>query len=417
MPKQSSKSVVSEQVVSKEKEVVEQHSEENESGDEGEIDNYIVAEQFDLSKFYLKGIEEKLSKGSQYLAFPKYKYGKKTEGSLTFVTDVIKLSKGGIPRIDGEYKKTDGDRMFFWLGCDSEQKSCVDLFNALRSIDQYFQEQLNKNADTKYVHITKDNKKEALDKLEYVPLVRESAVPENADKKVEPFDRIKVKFNTKYDKDLPEGQVADITTSLFVGDREEPENLSTVTDFEKFLRWNCEAKFVLQVNKFWAMKAVKNKRRECGLSIKCLQVYITKEAPTSGVSSSERYKKRLFVGGNTTQTTPAAPVKQVPPSKQTAKQDSESEDSESEEEEQQQPVKNTKQTKQVQQESSEEEDSEEEPEQAEANEETEESESEDTPPPPPKKGGKATASKKKQSTDDSEESEEKPKPKGKSSKK
>ena len=204
-----------------------------------------------------------MSKGSQYLAFPKYKYSKKKkESALTIVTDVIKLSKGGIPRLDGEYKKTDGDRMFFWLGCDNEQKSCVELFNALRSIDEHYQEQLSKNSDTKFVHLLKDKTKEPLDKLDYVALVRESIVPENAEKKVEPYDRIKVKFNTKYDKDLPEGQVPEITTSLFVGDREEPENLATVTDFEKFLRWNCEAKFVLQVNKLWAMKAVKNKDRK-----------------------------------------------------------------------------------------------------------------------------------------------------------
>ena len=422
MPKQSSKSVVSEQVITKAKEVIEM-PEDNEV-DEGEIDTYVTPEQFDLSKFHLNQIEEKLSKGSQYLAFPKYKYGKKKDNPLTIVTGNIKLSKGGIPRLDGEYKKTDGDRMFFWLGCDNEQKSCVELFNILRQIDEHYQEQLSKNSETKFAYLSKDSKKEPLDKLEYVGLVRESTVPENAEKKVEPFDRIKVKFNTTYDKDLPEGQVADITTSLFVGEREEPENLVTVTDFEKFLRWNCEAKFVFQVNKFWAMKAVKNKKRECGLSIKCLQVYITKEAPVSGVNASERFKKRLFGGSfgkpqdETRQTQSKPETREAEPTKQ------ESDDSESSSsEEEPKTTKETKPSKQVanDSESSEEESDEEDKEDAkEETEESEESESEDSPPPPPKKGqqtNQRSSSKKKQSTEESDSSEEKPKQKNKNAKK
>ena len=166
----STKASTKEQSAPKPKEVVvEQHAEDTESAeeDESEISDYVTSENFDLSKFSLNAIEEKMSKGSQYLAFPKYKYSKKKkESALTIVTDVIKLSKGGIPRIDGEYKKTDGDRMFFWLGCDNEQKACVDLFNVLRNIDDHYQEQLTKNSETKFVHLLKDKTKEPLDKLD-----------------------------------------------------------------------------------------------------------------------------------------------------------------------------------------------------------------------------------------------------------
>ena len=423
----STKASTKEQSAPKPKEiVVEQHAEDTESAeeDESEISDYVTPDNFDLSKFILKAIEEKMSKGSQYLAFPKCRRGKNKEVPLTIVTDTIKLTKGGIPKLDGEYKKTDADRGFFWVGCDKQQKSCVKLFDVFRSIDEHYQEQLSKNSDTKFVHLLKDKNKEPLDKLDYVALVRESAVPENAEKKVEPFDRIKVKFNTKYDKDLPEGQVSDITTSLFVGDREEPENLATVTDFEKFLRWNCEAKFVLQINKFWAMKAVKNKKRECGLSIKCLQIYITKEAPTTGMSTGERFKKRLFGGPGTK--TVSAPTPAPTPTKQVAEEDDTSEESQDVPVPEEKPKASKTTTKQ---ESTEEEDSEDEEEDAPAqeqeqddSEESEESEEEDTPPPPPsKKSSKTTTPpKKKQSTDESEESEEseeKPKPKGKGGKK
>lgn len=426
MPKHTSKTTVTESVAQVE---VEQTNVYNVDEEDSEINNYITPEQFDITKFYLKPVEDKLSKGSQYLAFPKYKYGKKTEGALTIVTDTIKLTKGGIPRIDGEYKKTDGDRMFFWFGQDPEQKASVEFFNVLRQIDEFCSEQVSKNSDTKFVSVIKDGKKEALDKLEYVALVRESSTPENAEKKVEPYERIKVKFNTKYDKDLPEGQVSEITTGLFLYDKEDSENLSTVTDFEKYLRWNCEAKFILQINKCWAMKAVKNKKRECGLTIKCLQVYITKEAPSSGLTSSDRFKKRLFIGGSsasTTQSTSSAKSTVTQNTKPAHKEESDDSDEESSEEEvavketkTQSKKQPTKQAKEESDESREEEDdsSEEKEETKEVEETSEESDSEDSPPPPPKKGGKQTVTKKKQSTEESESSEEKPKPKGKSFKK
>ena len=390
-----------------------------------ETQNFVTPQTFKLKNFGLSPVIEKYCSKAQYNSFPKYKYSKDAKDGETLIvaTDKIKLTKGGIPKIDGEYRKSDKDRGFFWLGCDNEQPELVALFDMLRSIDEEYAESLKNNKDTSTLYILKDKQKEPIDKLEYVPIVRESAQPEDkkGDKEYEPYDRIKVKFNTKYDKDLPEGQVADITTSLFVGDREEPENLATVTDFEKFLRWNCEAIFVLEVNKFWAMKAVKNKKRECGLSIKCLQVYITKEAPATGASTGERFKKRLF-GSSGKPTVPASVV--------VAKQ---TDNDEEPEEETPAPVvkedSKTKSSKPVtNQESSEEEDSEESEEedndapaqeQEDDSEESEESEVEDSPPPPPRKKSTKTTTpaKKKQSTDESEESEEKPKPKGKGGKK
>lgn len=399
MPKQSTKTVVAETVaVNDDTSSVEDVNVE----DCEEINKYVSPSDFNISKFYLRPIEEKMSKGSQYLAFPKYRYSKNTKEDdvLIITTDPIKLTKGGIPRLDGEYKKTDGDRMFFWLGCDETQKSCTDLFQALTQIDEAFSEQLSKNAETKVLHILKEGKKEALDKLDYVPLVRESVVAENAEKKTEPFNRIKVAFNKVYDKDLPEGQVSDITTVLFFLDREEPEQLRTVTDFDKFLRWNCEARFVLQISKLWTMKAVKNKKRECGFGVKCLQIYITKEAPTSGVSTTDRFKKRLFVNAPAPQ-----PVQQKQVEKVESEASSESDEDSDEETSEEQPVQTTKQTKQATpaKQESEEEDSEEE--------DDSEEEEEESPAPPPPKQTKTSQKKKQQSSDD-ESSEEKPKGKG-----
>jgi len=261
--------------------------------------SYVTHNTFKLKNFILSPVIEKYCSKAQYMSFPKYKYSKDSKDGETLIiaTDRIKLTKGGIPKLDGEYRKTDKDRMFFWLGCDSEQPELVSLFKMLRSIDEEFQESLSNNKETKALYILKDKQKEPLDKLEYVPIVRESVQPEDKkdDKEYEPFDRIKIKFSTKYDDGAEEGDLPEINTQLFLLDNEEPEPYTTVSDFTKSLKWNCEARFVFAINKFWAMKSVKNKKRECGFSIKCIQVIITQVSTSGGgISQAEKFKKRLF---------------------------------------------------------------------------------------------------------------------------
>jgi hypothetical protein len=395
-----------------------------------EVTNYIEAKDFDIKKFLVKPVEEKFGTKSQYMAFPKIK-GKtsKDDESVIIVTEPIKFTKGGIPKIDGEYKKSDKDREFFWLGEDKTQPACVELFNSLRKIDERYSGLIADNANSKIIHHLKDGKKEALDKLEYVSLVRESGTPDNAkdsEKQYEPYDRIKVRFGTKYDADKAEGEPSEITTHLFLLDNEEPEPYTSVTDFEKSLRWNCEARFVLMINKFWAMKALKNKKRECGFTVKCLQIYITKVSTSgAGVTQVEKFRKRLFA---TPAGTPAIAVVPVaaPAAKVSKKDDTESSDSDSDDEVPP-PKKDTKPLSKSKKEESSESESEEEvappkkdtkplsKSKKEESSESEESESEKAP--PPKKGIKATTSKsKKEDTSeesDSEDEKPKAKPKGK----
>ena len=266
--------------------------------------NTIAPKEFDIDNFYVKAIEEKMGSKSQYMAFPKYKNKnnkKDKDEPLYILTGKIKLSKGGIPRIDGEHKKSDADREFFWLGLDREQPECVKLFDALQQIDNVLGEKIKDNGEEKIIYELKDNKKVPIQALEYVPIVRETEeyTDEKTKKVYEPYKRIKVRFDTHYEENKPEGEPSKIETALYLLDNDEPEEFTSVTDFEKVLRWNCEARFVISVNKFWAMKAQKNKKRECGFSIKCHQIYITKEAPLTGQSTTEKFKKRLFISKST----------------------------------------------------------------------------------------------------------------------
>ena len=319
-----------------------------------ETQNFVTPQTFKLKNFGLSPVIEKYCSKAQYNSFPKYKYSKDAKDGETLIvaTDKIKLTKGGIPKIDGEYRKSDKDRGFFWLGCDNEQPELVALFDMLRSIDEEYAESLKNNKDTSTLYILKDKQKEPIDKLEYVPIVRESAQPEDkkGDKEYEPYDRIKVKFSTKYDENAEEGDLHEINTTLYLLDNEEPEPYTTVTDFTKSLKWNCEARFVFAIHKFWAMKAVKNKKRDCGFSIKCLQVVITQESTVGGgVSQAEKFKKRLFAptgaGVKKTEKTEDKSEEKPATKVKPAKSESESSEEESEDEAPKKKIETKKQSK------------------------------------------------------------------------
>ena len=291
-----------------------------ESDDEqGNEFNVIDCADFNVENLTLPPIDEKRSSDSQYHAFPVYKYGKKQD-KLTLKTGPIKITKGGIPKLDDKWRRTDAKREFMWLGEDDEQDSCKQLFTVLRDIDDHFNELISydadekkdPNVDTKTVFFQRDKKKvEPLSVLDYVPMVRLSVQGGDGENKPDqpeyvPYKRCKLRFAKKYDKDRKEGDPSELTTALFLGEKEEPEELKYPSDFEKYLRWNCTAQFVLQVSKFRCKKAVeKDKKgkqlpRECAFDINILQVIIVEEAPKSGMSNVEKYRKRMFPASKTT---------------------------------------------------------------------------------------------------------------------
>ena len=301
MPKESTK-------VSKSKEVVEV---DEDNDDTNQDQDFININDFNVNKLVLPAIDEKRSSDSRYHAFPTYQYGKHND-KITIITEEIKLTKGGIPKLDDKWRKNDSKREFFWLAWDKEQPACNALFEKLKELDEKFDQNISydtdtkedHNLETKTVHFLKDKKKEPLTVLEYSPIVRMSVQGGDGEQKAdqkeyEPYERIKVKFQKKWDKNKQEGDLSELTTLLYLGENEEPENLTYPSDFEKYLRWNCTAKFVLQINKFQCKKAIekdkkgKQQPRDCGFDITVCQVAITKEAPTSS-SNADKYRKRMF---------------------------------------------------------------------------------------------------------------------------
>ena len=277
-------------------------------------DHFVHIKDLDVEKITIPAIDDKRSSDSRYHIFPTYKYGKQQD-KIVFVTDDIKITKGGIPKLDDRWRKNDSKREFFWLGWDKEQEACNTLFEKLKEIDEKYDPLISYDADTKEdknvesqtIHLLKDKKKDPLNILEYTPLVRMSVQGGDGVKKQDepeyvPYERIKVKFQKKWDKNKQEGDLSELTTVLFLGDKEEEEDLTYPSDFEKYLRWNCTARFVCQITKFGCKKTIeKDKKgkqvtRECGFDITVLQIVITKEAPTAGAGASiaDKYRKRMF---------------------------------------------------------------------------------------------------------------------------
>jgi hypothetical protein len=317
--------------------------------------NSVSVDDFDVNKLRIPPIDDKRSSDTHYHSFPVYEYDNGKEDKLILTTGEIEITKGGIPRLDEKWRKSDAKREFMWLGIDEAQPECKKLFDALRSIDNHFDGLISfdsdgkkdNNIESQTVYTTKDKKKkDPLTNLEYSPLVKLSVQGGDGTQKEDqpeyvPYERVKLRFSKKYDKDRVEGEPSELTTLLFVGEKENEEDCKYPSDFEKFLRWKCTARFVLQFSKFRTKKVAekdkkgKSLQRDCAFDINMLHVYITKEAPNAGISNADKYRKRFFPP--TMKSTKSQDVEE----KQKAKNDESSEESSNDENEKQ-PVKSTK---------------------------------------------------------------------------
>jgi hypothetical protein len=276
---------------------------------------------FDINKFYLEPINEKLLVNThQWTAIPKYEYNKinydKKSGrygdKFVLGTGAIKLTYGGIPKIHPIFLPTDDKRCFFWLYLDNSQKSSEKLFNILKKIDNYFEEEINNKQNAN--GIIKISKNGVVQNYKipnqqifvYNPIIKtrggifdEYDSDDNIDIKNNKFlsnlkkfkHRLRIKFSTvynsystdyKYDSFMHDKPI-EINTALFVQKSKNPVPLATATEMEKFFKWNSTSHFVLMLDKFWICKkwkpSGKQKIVECGFTLKCLQIVLVDKPP------------------------------------------------------------------------------------------------------------------------------------------
>jgi hypothetical protein len=113
------------------------------------------------------------------------------------------------------------------------------------------------------------------------------------EKEFVPWDRIKVRFSTPYEENSGPDEIKPILTQIFIGDKEEPEDCTTVRQVESHFMWGCKAQFVLMFSRLWIMTS---KDKTCGLGIKCLQIGVTEqpEPRKPGASITKQLNKSLF---------------------------------------------------------------------------------------------------------------------------
>ncbi len=249
-----------------------------------------------------KDSKQEQKQSSQYTLFPKYKYSQSSgegnskveadEDTLCILTDPITIGRGGLLRVDDNYRKTDDDCMAMWIPLQKEHggDGAVTLEEMLSDIDKYFDKKITDNKE--FLVIKNGNSEEPLDYLSYIPLVREAEKPPGA-KDFVPWLRTKVRIPFKEEKDDDGTSKKSIDVKIVVPDEngETDENgdvikvkktVTSITDLRKDFTYGCTAQFYLKIKTFWALKTAKsqgkNKSRDCGFKITCEMINITKRS-------------------------------------------------------------------------------------------------------------------------------------------
>lgn len=303
-------------------------------GEEEELPK-IHCTEFKMKRTYFKPHEVKAD-ATQLMCFPKYMYDEKQQltrenfekyaNSLIVVTDSIKMFKGGIARYNAKYHDGDKDSMkraYFYIPRDDKDPASRDLFKMVGEFDDYMHEEINvkKNENKVLCALmvprgSTDGKavRAKLTGITYTRMIttakpgdglgtefeiegEEGGKPKKDDKNSNkkefvPWDRIKVRFATKYDEKAGVNDKKPITTQIFVGDKDEPEDCTTVSQFEKHFMWGCKAQYALMFNKIWIKR---QDDKKCGVGIKCLQIGVTEQPEfKKSTSVTKQISGKLF---------------------------------------------------------------------------------------------------------------------------
>ncbi len=251
----------------------------------------IVEEKATYSKGKDGKSEAKQGSGSQYTLFPKYTYSQSSGednskadaviDTLCVLTPPIEIKKGGLQKVDGEWRKTEEDCKSAWLPLQEEfgGKGAVELAEMLAKIDKHIQDKMKKNP-TDFLSLKSGNSETPLGKLAYNPLVRLAEAPAGV-KDFVPWQRTKIVIPQK------DGKIA---VKLIVpgDDGEQIKKLATtIGELREDFSYGCTARFYLKFQTFWVLKGAKKGERECGLKVVCDMINIVEKSKFGGKATVE----------------------------------------------------------------------------------------------------------------------------------
>jgi hypothetical protein len=303
----------------------------------------VHVDNFDITKYSVNPIGEfGENGGSQYCAFPRYKYGgvKKVQSGraqsdndrFILITDPIKIGKGGLPKVDGKYRTLESQCQYFWLPLLEDDEAGQSLLKVLNEIDEFNDNKINVEKNKGFIVKTDEKGKPvSLKSLKYSTCVKEfdpsllgdeDADDEDEDggdadntkkkgKAADKYKRLKVKLATVYNKDITDKDAEkEIKTKVYINDgngnpKKTPENVTNMEQLRKLFTWNSTIQFALEFNKFWVMKNPdsETKVRKCSIGAKCIQIYISELAEYTSVSQELGSGVFGFRGGKNKQVT------------------------------------------------------------------------------------------------------------------
>ena len=249
---------------------------------------------FNIKKLSLEPITEtadQMKESPQFNAYVRYDYGtdgkkkvddngkpENTNNRCVVVTLPIEIKKGGIPRLD-QWRLTDNDCMNFFLNLDQDEGGKDLRDKVFGPLDTLCQKKINKDGNKDFfTKVSDKGVPVAITKLKFKSGVKMSGsgddddAPTNGKAKPVPYERIKVKLPTVFKKDADKNAPKEIKIQAFYQGAE--VEIKTLQDLRDAFPWGCKAEFVLEINKFWAMRTLKDGERDCGYGVKCLAINV-----------------------------------------------------------------------------------------------------------------------------------------------
>lgn len=236
----------------------------------------ILHSKFDPKCVTFTALEENSRVTSQKIAYVRYKTGS-NDVMLQIQTPKINLFTYGIPML-GQYYPDDKSRSFIKLPLDETVEELKVFCDKLTELDTIMQSQ-----EMKRKIFGSDKIAEAYN---YQTIVRE---PENdMEEEGATFKPkyMKLKIDTDYN-------TGDVKTRIMVKEdsgRKKLDDVKTITDLTKYVRYKSNIRMVVTINKLYATRAKVGDKKKYGLTFKILQVEC--EAP---LNKAAQYDMDAFV--------------------------------------------------------------------------------------------------------------------------
>ena len=277
-------------------------------------DNVILCKKAKISNFSISEIDRKNDSKTQYLCYPRYAHNG-VESIFNFQTGVIQMTAHGLPKLGGDFFKTDEQRDFFKIPLDPTQSACMELRTLCESIDKYAID--NKETILKdFLKKSKDKKtkKNLLDGFKYIPLIRSPQSIDELDPMADDDDNttkqdfksrpdyVKVKLNTVFDTEFQQIKTlvfnwtgeSDIDITNVNGNVKEVK-VTNASDLQKYFNYMSHAIFIIMANKLYISKTAKEGTRSFGITLKCMQMVVK---PSEYSGSGALFQQFAFLGAS-----------------------------------------------------------------------------------------------------------------------